>query len=204
MVDGLVKLGLDCIVMQANSPQATLRRTAVKALGELIEIDNRMLTQKAVEETLDMRIRDESAWVRQAALELLGRLLDTSDADDEDAPLVPSGDDTTSAILLRFATTVRTRINDTSLLVRRQASKILGAFVLTHPDHHDVVTVVLDLLHRSTDSDKLRDMVLQTFEVLWFADECPSASAALQLSRVVHAAHTANTEPVTILTDLLG
>merc|ERR1719375_1874472 len=118
--------------MQANSSAATLRRTAVKALGELIEVNSQLLTLKPVEETLDLRIRDESAWVRQAALDLLGRLLDTAE-DGDDAPLAASGDDTTSAILLRFATTVRTRINDTSLIVRRQASKILGAFVLTHP-----------------------------------------------------------------------
>merc|ERR1719453_55160 len=92
-IDGMLKLGIDCLVMQANSQQATLRRTAVKCLGEVIEIDSRMLTQRAVEETLDMRIRDESAWVRQAALDLLGRLLDTAE-DGDDAPLAASGDDT--------------------------------------------------------------------------------------------------------------
>jgi hypothetical protein len=209
-IESLLKIGIDCFVMQANSQQATLRKTAVKCLGEAIETDRRVLAQKAVEETLDMRIRDESAWVRQAALDLLGRLLDTSDEDEDDKDdkegmlVGASGADSAlSDILARFQKTVRSRINDTSVLVRRQASKILGAFVLSNPEHPDVVPVALDLLRRSSDAEKLRSMVLTTFELLWFANEEPTAISAQQLSRVLDACSGLSQGPAEILGELL-
>ncbi|CAJ1357481.1 unnamed protein product [Effrenium voratum] len=79
------------------------------------------------------------------------------------------------------------RVNDTAVIVRRQATKILSAFVLNHPDHPDVVPVTLDLLRRSTDSEALRNLVMGTFELLWFMDDEPTPEAARQLSRVVDA-----------------
>eukprot|EP00435_Cladocopium_sp_Y103_P009350 s3096_g2.t1 len=70
------------------------------------------------------------------------------------------------------------RVNDTAVIVRRQATKILSAFVLNHPDHPDVIPVTLDLLRRSTDSEALRNLVMGTFELLWFMDDEPTPEAA--------------------------
>lgn len=85
-LDLLRRAALDCIIMQANSPQASLRKTAMRALSELVDMDISVLTlrlrlkikssmsfnvdstARPVEETVDMRLRDESSWVRQAAL----------------------------------------------------------------------------------------------------------------------------------------
>eukprot|EP00913_Durusdinium_trenchii_P035510 g33230.t1 len=85
------------------------------------------------------------------------------------------------------------RVNDTAVIVRRQATKILSAFVLNHPDHPDVIPVTLDLLRRSTDSDALRNLVMGTFELLWFMDDEPTPEAAKQLSRVVDASRAMST-----------
>ncbi|CAK9053647.1 Photosystem I assembly protein Ycf3 [Durusdinium trenchii] len=135
------------------------------------------------------------------------------------------------------------RVNDTAVIVRRQATKILSAFVpwrredmeggwrmassimaasvLNHPDHPDVIPVTLDLLRRSTDSDALRNLVMGTFELLWFMDDEPtpevrrredaevsaengrsgaerSPSAAKQLSRVVDASRAMVRAPATM------
>eukprot|EP00427_Karlodinium_veneficum_P015717 CAMPEP_0169135692 /NCGR_PEP_ID=MMETSP1015-20121227/40581_1 /TAXON_ID=342587 /ORGANISM="Karlodinium micrum, Strain CCMP2283" /LENGTH=1416 /DNA_ID=CAMNT_0009200367 /DNA_START=58 /DNA_END=4309 /DNA_ORIENTATION=+ len=177
-IDSLLKTGVDCLVMQANSPQATLRKTAVKSIGGVIEVDRRVLAQKAVEETLDMRIRDESAWVRQAALDLLGRLLDASENEEnEDAPLILSQEDGENSALLQ------------------DFNKLFG--------HADVVPVAIDLLHRSRDSEKLRAMVIHTFELLWFADEEPSSTAVLQFARVMDASNNLSDGASTILNELL-
>lgn len=62
--------------------------------------------------------------------------------------------------------------------------------MLNHPEHPDVIPVTLDLLRRSTDSDALRNLVMGTFELLWFMDDEPSREAAKQLSRVVDASRT--------------
>ena len=206
--------------MQANSAQSSIRKTAMRALSDIIEVDAKVLAARTVEETVDMRLRDESSWVRQVSLDLLGRVLEGSlgeDLADEEGqtatqaatPLVFGADAqteqaaTSRAVLLRFHRTVRGRINDTSVLVRRQASKILSAFVLSHPDHPDVVEVAHDLMRRSSDSDILRNLVLGTFELLWFMDDEPSPRAALQLARVVDASRTMGVGPSEILTELL-
>ncbi|CAE7232050.1 ycf3 [Symbiodinium sp. CCMP2592] len=95
------------------------------------------------------------------------------------------------------------RVNDTAVIVRRQATKILSAFVLNHPDHPDVVPVTLDLLRRSTDSEALRNLVLGTFELLWFMDDEPTPEAARQLCRVVDASRSMVAAVGDVLQELL-
>eukprot|EP00928_Gymnodinium_smaydae_P030057 TRINITY_DN22454_c1_g2_i1.p1 TRINITY_DN22454_c1_g2~~TRINITY_DN22454_c1_g2_i1.p1 ORF type:complete len:1852 (-),score=397.26 TRINITY_DN22454_c1_g2_i1:75-5585(-) len=218
----LRQAAVDCLVTQANSPQATLRKTAMRALSDIINHDNSVISLKTVEETIEMRLRDESSWVRQVSLDLLGRVLEgslstalesTEDGDKTwSAPPADSAAEearnagrgaTASAMLLRFHETVRGRINDTSVLVRRQASKMLSAFILNHPDHPDVEGVATDLLRRSTDSDILRNLVIGTFELLWFAEEEPTARQAHQLARVVEASRSGGFGSGDILSELL-
>lgn len=220
-LESLRRWALGSLVVQAHSVQATLRKTAMRAISDAIDADGDILKQKAVEETIDMRLRDESAWVRQVSLDVLGRVLegsinnnehgDRGAAAQQDADGVPEallldrqqgGAQAASAMLLRFHQTLRGRINDTSVLVRRQAARILSAFVLNHPEHPDVVEVCLDLLRRSTDSELLRNQMLSTFELLWFVDDEPSAKASAQLARVVDAARSMDTG--TGATDLLN
>eukprot|EP00931_Biecheleriopsis_adriatica_P102535 TRINITY_DN7748_c1_g1_i1.p1 TRINITY_DN7748_c1_g1~~TRINITY_DN7748_c1_g1_i1.p1 ORF type:complete len:1820 (-),score=460.89 TRINITY_DN7748_c1_g1_i1:106-5565(-) len=210
--DGLRKAALDCVVMQANSAQASLRKTAMRALSDLVDMDVSVLTMRTVQETVDMRLRDESSWVRQVSLDLLGRILEGSMGEgggDEEvsAPKILSSSSSSSAtarnMLLHFHKTVRGRVNDTAVIVRRQATKILSAFVLNHPEHPDVVPVTLDLLRRSTDSDALRNLVFGTFELLWFMDDEPTSQAARQLSRVVDAARSMQASVGDLLQELL-
>eukprot|EP00927_Polykrikos_kofoidii_P007899 TRINITY_DN13250_c3_g1_i1.p1 TRINITY_DN13250_c3_g1~~TRINITY_DN13250_c3_g1_i1.p1 ORF type:complete len:1961 (+),score=321.36 TRINITY_DN13250_c3_g1_i1:222-5885(+) len=232
-LEGLRRVAIDCLVLQANSPQASLRKTAMRGLSDIIEADSSVLASGPVEETIEMRLQDESSWVRHVSLDLLGRILEGSlgtslESDDPKKvwaappPLTSServdgqmaeahsreqADQkgaTASAMLLRFYQTVRGRINDTSVLVRRQASKMLSAFVLNHPEHPDVDEVALDLLRRSTDSEILRNLVVGTFELLWFADEEPTPRQAHQLSRVVDASRGMAVGPGDILSELLG
>jgi len=205
-------------VLQANSPQATLRKTAMRGLSDIIDADSGVLSSKLVEETIEMRLQDESSLVRQVSLDLLGRILEGSldlslEGGEGEAWAAPparsksrqdGSGDAASAMLLRFHATVRGRINDTSVLVRRQASKMLSAFVLNHPEHPDVEGVALDLLRRSTDSEILRNLVVGTFELLWFADDEPTPKQALQLSRVVDASRGTSVGPGDILSELLG
>lgn len=178
-----------------------------------------------------MRLRDESSWVRGVTLDLLGRVLESGLDESASALETPRRRDAlpgdgganammetalgsaaslagagekVSAMLLRFHTTVRGRIHDTSLLVRRQASKILSAFLLNHPEHPEAMHVAHDLMKRANDSDALRDLVLGTFELLWFMDDEPSPRAALQLAQVVDAAGTMGMAPSSILAELLA
>ncbi|CAE7247804.1 Nipbl [Symbiodinium sp. KB8] len=211
-LDGLRKAALDCIVMQANSPMASLRKTAMRALSDLVDMDISVLSLRAVEETVDMRLRDESSWVRQVSLDLLGRILEGSLAEGSgeagskraSAEGSHGGSDASARdMLLRFHKTVRGRVNDTAVIVRRQATKILSAFVLNHPDHPDVVPVTLDLLRRSTDSEALRNLVLGTFELLWFMDDEPTPEAARQLCRVVDASRSMVAAVGDVLQELL-
>ncbi|CAK0899938.1 unnamed protein product, partial [Prorocentrum cordatum] len=208
--EGLRKAALDCIVVQANGPAASMRKSAVRALSDVIDIDGAVLSMKPVEETIDMRLRDESAWVRQVSLDVLGRTLEAGmepAVQEGAAPPVLRGEDSrtasVSAMLLRFHKTVRGRVHDTSVLVRRQASKILSAFVLNHPGHPDVIEVALDLLRRCSDSEALRNLVLGTFELLWFMEEEPTRGAALQLARVVDASRGAESGRGDVLGELL-
>lgn len=209
-LDLLRRAALDCIIMQANSPQASLRKTAMRALSELVDMDISVLTLRPVEETVDMRLRDESSWVRQVTLDLLGRILEGSLSTEANSGEVTprllsmeSSEATAKAMLLRFHKTVRGRVNDTAVIVRRQATKILSAFVLNHPDHPDVIPVTLDLLRRSTDSEALRNLVMGTFELLWFMDDEPTPEAAKQLSRVVDASRSMAAAVGDILLELL-
>lgn len=207
----LSRAALDCVVMQANSSQASIRKTAMRALSDLIDMDLSVLTMRTVEETVDMRLRDESSWVRQVSLDLLGRLLEGTLVEDGQVEAKPGLEvlaegraASASQMLLRFHKTVRGRVNDTAVVVRRQATKILSAFVLNHPDHPDVVPVTLDLLRRSTDSETLRNLVLGTFELLWFMDDEPTPQSACQLSRVIDASQAMPSTTGDLLQELLG
>eukprot|EP00434_Breviolum_minutum_P026349 symbB.v1.2.023293.t1/scaffold2115.1/size88956/2 len=113
-LDLLRRAALDCIIMQANSPQASLRKTAMRALSELVDMDISLLTLRPVEETVDMRLRDESSWVRQVTLDLLGRILEGSLSTEANSGEVTprllsmeSSEATAKAMLLRFHKTVR-------------------------------------------------------------------------------------------------
>eukprot|EP00930_Biecheleria_cincta_P067568 TRINITY_DN5423_c0_g3_i1.p1 TRINITY_DN5423_c0_g3~~TRINITY_DN5423_c0_g3_i1.p1 ORF type:complete len:1786 (-),score=396.30 TRINITY_DN5423_c0_g3_i1:516-5840(-) len=204
----LSRAALDCVVMQANSSHATIRKTAMRALSDLVDMDLSVLTIRTVEETVDMRLCDESSWVRQVSLDLLGRILEDTLVEDGQVEAKVGLDEAQAAsasqMLLRFHKTVRGRVNDTAVVVRRQATKILSAFVLKHPDHPDVVPVTLDLLRRSTDSETLRNLVLGTFELLWFMDDEPTPQAARQLSRVVDASRAMPSSAGDLLQELLG
>jgi len=193
------KLLLAELVAQSASPFATLRKSAMRALGELVAADVNLVREPNVEYVIQVRSLDDSALVRQMSLDLLGRLLAQAETEDDDE-VVGADNPLAAEVLPAYLKVVRGRVSDTSILVRRKAVWILSRLVIHQPrDHPDVVPVCVELVKRVNDSDAMKKMVLNTFEQVFFAESQhvePTVARAVQLAHVVDAAalHVSQTE----------
>eukprot|EP00397_Hematodinium_sp_SG-2012_P000380 GEMP01000380.1.p1 GENE.GEMP01000380.1~~GEMP01000380.1.p1 ORF type:complete len:1586 (+),score=337.20 GEMP01000380.1:82-4839(+) len=160
---------IDALIAAANCPLAMLRKRGVKCLAQRIGLDNSLLGMENVRQTISNRLSDESPWVRQATLDLLGKVL--GHEDDENAlpaeGATPQNDEL-KELLIGYHEAVKLRVNDVSTLVRRQACRILTWYVRNSPELPTTLQVCEDLLFRSQDSEWLKRLIFNTFQFLWF------------------------------------
>jgi len=197
------KAVLTALVTNTASAMATLRKSAMRSLGIVIEADVNLVREPSVEYVIQVRSLDDSALVRQMSLDLLGRLLArTQEAEDEEKG--DEHDDNEEAerndqnaalaaeILPGFIKVVRGRVADTSMMVRRKAIWILSRILVQQPaDHPDVMPTCVELMKRVNDSEMIKKVVLDTFEKIFFSearDAEPTEKRAMQFAKLVDAA----------------
>eukprot|EP00392_Amoebophrya_sp_AT5.2_P004906 g4915.t1 len=174
-----------CLIGCAHAQQASLRRNAISGLRDVFQENLKLSTDVKVIRCLDVRLSDVSSWVRQATLDLIGNFMDEDNIDDEEMKM----SDEYGKMLLQYYKSVRSRIEDVSVLVRRKACMILAVFVSTNPTHEDVADICVELLRRSADNEKIRRVTMNAFVGIWFknAEEAlVTAQMCQQLTRVVH------------------
>ena len=132
----------------------SLRKLAVKAISQIVKVDSSLMLQPKVRKAVNQRFLDDAISVREAAVNLVGTyvLLD---------PLVADA----------FHSSLVARLNDVGVSVRKRAVKIFKDILLKHSDYQGRTEACTKMLQRAGDSkedDKVRDVIFETFQDLWF------------------------------------
>ncbi|PRW45458.1 nipped-B isoform X2 [Chlorella sorokiniana] len=141
---------LDCLNPVAQA--STTRAKAVRALGEVVQADTRVLDIPSVQQAVERALQDEAISVREAAVTLLGRHAASN-----------------QALALRLFNTLVKASTDPGTSVRKSAIKILWESCIRAPGFPRATDACKAVLMRSGDSEEsIQDMVAKVFHSLWF------------------------------------
>ncbi|KAJ1562291.1 Sister chromatid cohesion protein 2 [Nowakowskiella sp. JEL0078] len=157
------------IMTALDSEIVTIRSKALKALQEIIVHDpNResLLKNSIVQKAISNRIMDQSASVRDAAIEVIGKYL------------VGGG----SELVKEYYKSLRERILDVSTSVRKRIIKLLKEIYLTlvksqtvessnetFENYEIMMEIAVRLLGRLSDEeDTVKDLALKSVQEIWF------------------------------------
>eukprot|EP00887_Chlorella_sp_A99_P005943 scaffold29.g5943.t1 len=137
----------------ARQPAPTTRAKAVKALGDVVAADTRVLAAPAVQAGVDAALQDEAISVREAAVALLGRHI--------------AGD---RELALRLFNTLARASTDAGTSVRKAAIKILWEGCMRAPGFPRATEAAKHVLMRGNDPEEsVQNEVAKVFHSLWFS-----------------------------------
>ena len=141
-------------ILETRQQAPTTRAKAVRAIGDIVAVDHRLLDLPKMHIAIEHALQDDSISVREAALNLIGRHMVQD-----------------SALALSLIHIVIKATEDPGSSVRRSAIKILRDCTRVFPDveHPRVIEAYKAILARSSDSEEtVRILVLKMFKSLWF------------------------------------
>ena len=131
----------------------TTRAKAVKALGDVVAADTRVLDVPAVQAAVDKALQDEAISVREAAVALLGRHISSN-----------------TELALRLFNTLARASTDAGTSVRKAAIKILWECCMRVPGFPRAVDACKHVLMRASDQEEsIQSEVAKVFHSLWFS-----------------------------------
>ncbi|VUZ55635.1 unnamed protein product [Hymenolepis diminuta] len=202
-------IGFDVLYMQivkmVHDPSLAIRTRAIRGLSTLVEICPECIPVPAVKEEnpgnlnasdlisiIPLRLMDNSPMVREAAVELVARLVK-----------IPTSRNS-SVFLARLFKHLINRVLDLQISVRKRAIKSLQNLLLLnqHSDHTEEsrctsqtpllsskqkFEACVTLLRRSNDEESIKKIVLETFTSLWFTPLSTSDPSKLAARLEKHA-----------------
>ena len=155
-------------LLEASDPKLqfapTTRAKAIKALGEVVQANTRLLEAPTVHAAVDRALGDESISVREAAVALLGKHIQGN----------------TELTLHLFPTLVKASM-DTGTSVRKVAIKLLWECCIRVSGFPKAAEAARHVLMRANDlEDSIQDWVARVFHSLWFT---PKLEGELTVSR---------------------
>ncbi len=141
-------------ILESKQQSPSTRSKAVKALGDVVAVDKRLLDAPSLLTAIEHALQDDSISVREAALVLVGRHMVQD-----------------PALAVRLIHIVIRASEDAGSSVRKSAIKILRDCCLIMPEgRSDKITESYKaILNRSGDSEEsVKSFVLKTFRSLWF------------------------------------
>lgn len=141
-------------ILDSKQQAPTTRAKAVKALGDVVSADNRVMDYPGMVVGVERALQDDAISVREAALTLVGKHM-VKDA----------------SLALKLLRMVIKATEDQGSSVRRSAIKILRDCALVIPlEHSDRISEAYRaILSRSTDSEEsVKGIVVRLFKSLWF------------------------------------
>lgn len=146
---------LNKLIRALENDQPTIRTRALKSITELITKDNALLEKKMLFPAILSRCSDNSSLVRDAALDLVGKVISLRPKLESDA---------FSVVVARCA--------DTGVVVRKRAIRLLKEIYLR--DNPDIegcrVKISEAILGRNKDQDtSVVDLARKTLEEIWVA-----------------------------------
>ncbi len=155
---------LNLILRSLSHPKIKSRSRALKTLGLLISRDSSLLTLPAVRTSVSQRLIDNSALVRDSAVDLLGKYLTTK-----------------PEVAQEFYIDICDRSNDTSVGVRKRVVKILKDLYSYTDKIHIKVEVADRLLRRFNDEeDSIIELSMDVLTELWFVNLAQAKARSVQ------------------------
>jgi len=146
-------LGVVLTLMEDEST-ASLRKLAVKAVSQVVQVDLSLMSQPKVRSSVARRFQDEAISVREAAVTLVGTYV----------LQMPS-------LANAFHKPLLSRFSDNGISVRKRVIKIFRDLMCsnaTYTGRADACTLMLQRAADSKEDDGIRDLIHETFNILWF------------------------------------
>ncbi|KAF8333610.1 uncharacterized protein EI90DRAFT_2994571 [Cantharellus anzutake] len=148
-------LMLGAILASLDAPAVFMRTKALRALGQIVVVDNQVLRDSNVKRAIENHLRDSSSAVREAAVELIGKYLTT-------VPEVAS----------EYFSQILERIADTGLGVRKRVIKLLRNMYFVEASLERRINICYRLIMRALDEDEtVKDLSIKTISELWFGGQ---------------------------------
>ena len=141
-------------ILECKQQSPSTRSKAVKALGDIVAVDKRLLDAPSLLTAIEHALQDDSISVREAALVLVGKHMVQD-----------------PALAVRLVHVVIRASEDAGSSVRKSAIKILRDCCLIMPEERSdkIIETYKAILNRSGDSEEsIKSFVLKTFRSLWF------------------------------------
>jgi hypothetical protein len=141
-------------ILESKQQSPSTRARAVKALGDIVAADRRLLDAPSLLVAVEHALQDDSISVREAALVLVGRHM----AQDPD-------------LAVRLIHIVIRASEDSGSSVRKSAIRILRDCCLIIPEerYDKVIESYKAILNRSADSEEsVKSLVIKIFKSMWF------------------------------------
>lgn len=139
------------IILVVREPVVAIRTRAMKCLGNIVEVDQSILTRKDMQIGVAQKLLDAAISVREAAVDLVGKYILT------DRELVD-----------QYYEMIAPRILDTGVSVRKRVIKILRDICVEFPDHHKIPDICIKMLRRVNDEENIQKLVMEVFMTMWF------------------------------------
>jgi cohesin loading factor subunit SCC2 len=155
-------------ILDSKHQMPTTRSKAVRALGDVVTVDKRLLEVPSMLTAIEHALQDDSISVREAALVIVGKHM-IKDA----------------SLAIRLLHVVIRATEDAGSSVRKSAIKILRDCALVIPHEHQERSndAYRAILNRSTDSEEtVKAFVVKIFRSLWF-DPVAEGEGGLKVER---------------------
>uniref|UniRef100_A0A5S6Q9S7 Nipped-B protein n=1 Tax=Trichuris muris TaxID=70415 RepID=A0A5S6Q9S7_TRIMR len=144
-----------------------IRTKGMKCLSSSVEVDPEVLFTGNLQVKIMSKFHDQSSNVREAAVELIGKLLSVRPNTVE-----------------IFYQVLMDRLLDAGISVRKRAIRILKEFCERRPDFDRISEIYSRILRRASDEESIVKLVADTFHALWFTPSRDRDSEAL-MNKVV-------------------
>ncbi|KRX94601.1 Nipped-B-like protein, partial [Trichinella pseudospiralis] len=133
-----------------NDNAVAVRTKAMKCLAAAVEIDPEVLSRTIVQKNVLKKVLDQSSNMREAAVDLIGKLLN----------LRPD-------LLEQYYSVLTERLLDTGVSVRKRTIRILKEVCERRPDFDKIPEICSRILKRTNDEESIVKLICETFNSIW-------------------------------------
>ncbi|OUC49102.1 HEAT repeat protein [Trichinella nativa] len=138
------------IIRLTNDSAVAVRTKAMKCLAAAVEIDPEVLSRTIVQKNVLKKVLDQSSNMREAAVDLIGKLLN----------LRPD-------LLEQYYSVLTERLLDTGVSVRKRTIRILKEVCERRPDFDKIPEICSRILKRTNDEESILKLICETFHSIW-------------------------------------
>jgi cohesin loading factor subunit SCC2 len=148
----------------------------MKCLGNIVEVDQSVLSRKEMQIGVQQKLLDTAISVREAAVDLVGKyILSDKDLVDQYYDMIAP------RILVSFCWILLSNfplkiyvyfLQDTGVSVRKRVIKILRDICQEFPEHPKIPDICIKMLRRVNDEEAIQKLVMDVFMTMWFTP-CP-------------------------------